>query len=113
MHSFSPETIIQSLKTKVLDLERQLKTTDVPRCLICMVRYCFLIFVNCFYVQLFSVSGWIFLLVPAHPGSPGQRAVKRVCMLQLFSALTRLGSKTSRDNLQHDNCHENVYKIKW
>ena len=23
------------------------------------------------------VSGWVFLLVPAHPGRPGQRAVKR------------------------------------
>lgn len=37
--SFSPETVIQSLKTKVLDLERQLKMTDVPRCLICMDMY--------------------------------------------------------------------------
>jgi len=26
------------------------------------------------------VSGWMFLLVPAHPGSPGQRAVKRSCV---------------------------------
>jgi len=25
-----------------------------------------------------GVSGWMFLLVPAHPGSPGQRAVKRL-----------------------------------
>ena len=23
---------------------------------------------------------WFYLLVPAHPGSPGQRAIKRVCM---------------------------------
>jgi len=23
------------------------------------------------------VGGWVFLLVPAHPGSPGQRAAKR------------------------------------
>ena len=36
--SCSPETVIQSLKSKVLELERQLKMTDVPRCLICMVR---------------------------------------------------------------------------
>ena len=26
------------------------------------------------------MSGWIFLLVPAHPGRPGQRAVKRSCV---------------------------------
>ena len=26
------------------------------------------------------VSGWVFLLVPAHPGRPGQRAVKRSCV---------------------------------
>ena len=27
-----------------------------------------------------GVSGWMFLLVPAHPGRPGQRAVKRSCV---------------------------------
>ena len=27
-----------------------------------------------------GVSGWMFLLVPAHPGRPGQRAVKRLCV---------------------------------
>ena len=27
-----------------------------------------------------SVSGWKFLLVPAYPGSPGQKAVKRLCV---------------------------------
>jgi len=37
-YSCSPHTLIQSLKTKVMDLERQLKMTDIPRCLICMVR---------------------------------------------------------------------------
>ena len=26
------------------------------------------------------VGGWMFLLVQAHPGSPGQRAIKRVCV---------------------------------
>ena len=35
--SSSPNTVIQSLRTKVVDLERQLKKTDAPRCLICMV----------------------------------------------------------------------------
>jgi len=29
------------------------------------------------------VGGWVFLLVPAHPGSPGQRAVKRLLLLHL------------------------------
>jgi len=24
------------------------------------------------------VGGWVFILIPAHPGSPGQRAVKRL-----------------------------------
>ena len=27
-----------------------------------------------------GVSGWMFLLVPAHPGRPGQRAIKRSCV---------------------------------
>ena len=27
-----------------------------------------------------GVSGWIFLLVPAHLGSPGQRAIKWLCV---------------------------------
>jgi len=26
-------------------------------------------------------GGLVFLLVPTHPGSPGQRAVKRLCVL--------------------------------
>ena len=27
-----------------------------------------------------GVSGWMFLLVPAYPGSPGQKAVKQLCV---------------------------------
>ena len=27
-----------------------------------------------------DVSGWVFLLVPACPGSPGSKAVKRLCV---------------------------------
>ena len=27
-----------------------------------------------------GVSGWMFLLVPAYPGGPGQKAVKRLCV---------------------------------
>ena len=30
------------------------------------------------------VGGWVFLLVPAHPGSPGQRAIKRLLLLLLL-----------------------------
>jgi len=30
------------------------------------------------------VGGWVFLLVPAHPGSPGQRAVKWLLLLLLL-----------------------------
>jgi len=39
-----------------------------------------------FFSFLMHVSGWRFLLVPAHPGSPGQTAIKRLCVC-LFSAL--------------------------
>jgi len=28
------------------------------------------------WVMIRMVGGWVFLLVPAHPGSPGQRAIK-------------------------------------
>ena len=28
----------------------------------------------------YTESGWMFLLVPAHPGRPGQRAIKRSCV---------------------------------
>ena len=27
-----------------------------------------------------GVSGWVFLLLPAYPGSPGPTAVKRLCV---------------------------------
>ena len=37
------------------------------------------------WVMVRMVGGGVFLLVPAHPGSPGQRAVKR---LLLCSVLT-------------------------
>jgi len=38
-------------------------------------------------IKDWMVGGWLFLLVPAHPGSPGQRAVKRLLLL-LFSAMS-------------------------
>jgi len=33
------------------------------------------------WVMIRMVGGWVFLLVPAHPGSRGQRAVKRLLLL--------------------------------
>jgi len=33
------------------------------------------------WMMIRMVGGWVFLLVPAHPGSPGQRAVKRLLLL--------------------------------
>ena len=34
---------------------------------------------GCLMIRM-GVSGQMFLLVPAHPGSPGQRAIKWLCM---------------------------------
>jgi len=39
------------------------------------------------WMMIRMVGGWVFLLVPAHPGSPGQRAVKRLLLL-LFPLLS-------------------------
>jgi len=46
-----------------------------------------------FYLYLFvciplgtTVSGWMFLLVPAYPGCPGSKAVKRSLLLLLLSS---------------------------
>jgi len=36
------------------------------------------------------VGGWLFLLVPGHPGSPGQRAVKQLFLLLLLLQLSLL-----------------------
>jgi len=33
------------------------------------------------WMMIRMVGEWLFLLVPAHPGSPGQRAVKRLLLL--------------------------------
>ena len=47
-----------------------------------------------------GVSRWMFLLVPAHPGRPGQRAVKRSCVFVCLYII--LGSKGGRSvNLNH------------
>ena len=36
-----------------------------------------------------GASGWMFLLVPAYPGSPGQKAVKRLCVCVCVRACVR------------------------
>jgi len=36
------------------------------------------------WMMIMMVGGWMFLLVPAHLGSPGQRAVKQLLLLLLF-----------------------------
>jgi len=33
------------------------------------------------WMMIWMVGGWVFLLVPSHPGSPGQRAVTRLLLL--------------------------------
>ena len=47
-----------------------------------------------------GVSGWVFLLVPAYPGSPGPNAVKRLCvlLLQLHSQATQGAGYTLQSN---------------
>ena len=37
------------------------------------------------WMMIRMLSGWVFLLVLAHPGSPGQKAVKRLLLLLLQS----------------------------
>jgi len=39
------------------------------------------------WMMIRMVGGWVFLLVPAHPGSPGQTAVKRLLLLLLLGLL--------------------------
>jgi len=42
-----------------------------------------------YWMMIRMVGGWVFLLVPAHPGSPGQRAVKRLlCCCCCFCILS-------------------------
>jgi len=49
------------------------------------------------------VGGWVFLLVPAHPGSPGQRAVKQLLLLfpDLGTTTTRSSTPTLWDSTPH------------
>ena len=38
------------------------------------------------------MSGWMFLPVPAHPGSPGQRVVKRLCVCVLINQSSKISA---------------------
>jgi len=46
-----------------------------------------------------GVSGWMFLLVLAYPGSPGQKAVKRLCVCVIDNVLTQQINSTLSDSV--------------
>ena len=51
-----------------------------------------------------GVSGWMFLLVPAYPGCPGSKAVKRSLLLFLYSgpSLKAYNGDTAIQLIAHD-----------
>jgi len=49
------------------------------------------------------VGGWVFLLVPGHPGSPGQRAVKRLLSLLLLQIPAAMLDNEA-DRTKHESC---------
>ena len=54
-----------------------------------------------------GVSGWKFLLVPAYPGCPGSKAVKRSLLLLLLSMLSK---RSLRDETLKNRCRI-VFKL--
>jgi len=68
-----------------------------------------------------TVGGWVFLLVPAHPGSPGQRAVKRslcCCILapnkQWHSTEDRTcGRRYPEDKFEFDKASLMTVNVPW
>jgi len=64
------------------------------------------------------VGGWMFLLVLAHPGSPRQRAVKRLLLLLLLSKKTMWGelgqvlwgSRPTWNNIEEEGRTKTVYE---
>jgi len=48
-----------------------------------------------------AVSGWMFLLVPAYPGSPRQRAVRRLLLLLYVLALYMRNRKLPVHGLEY------------
>ena len=62
-----------------------------------------------------GVSGWMFLHVPAYPGSPGQKAVKRLCVcvcLSVFSC-TVLFVSISQVIGCDDRLWNDLYCVEW
>ena len=47
-------------------------------------------------------------LVPAHPGSPGQRAVKRVCVFAIVSRFMLVLTLYSLWRMKTNLCHERI-----
>ena len=43
-----------------------------------------------------GVSGWVFLLVPAYPGSPGPRAIKWLCVCVSISHIAKMKDQLRR-----------------
>ena len=65
---------------------------------------------ECLMIRL-GVSGWMFLLVPAHPDSPGQRAVKCLCVFVCLCVCVSLSLKQVQRNFQQtDSCKQSVYE---
>jgi len=55
------------------------------------------------WMMIRMVGGWVFLLVPAHPGSPGQRAVEQLLLLLLLLLFVLTEADYGNDNSH--NCH--------
>jgi len=54
---------------------------------------------ECLMIRM-SVSGCMFLLVLAHPGSPVQRAVKRLCVCVCVSLQYRINAENFVDSVE-------------
>jgi len=53
------------------------------------------------WMMIRMVGGWVFLLVLAHPGSPGQRGIKRLLLLLLFSIFATVSLVPCKILLRH------------
>ena len=54
------------------------------------------------------VGGWMFLLVPAHPGSQGQRAVKRLLLFQEINSF-----RWYNDTVKIHQSQPNIYTLRY
>jgi len=58
-----------------------------------------------------GVSGWMFLLVPAYPGCPGSKAVKRSLLLLLLSGTTRVSQyQNGKTNLDFTEARDSEWQ---